>query len=429
MATTQYIGARYVPLFFTNPDDNSNNWKSGVAYDPLTVVTDLNQSYTSKIPVPASIGRPSDNPTYWILTGAYSAQIEQYRQEVEELRENVLRKMRDRVFLFICDSFAFQPTYEAAWVAKTIEALDIPTSRYEIIGQGGYGFASPNKFYTLLTNHEFVIDPTTFTDIIIGAGWNDIGQTYNAIETNMTTCIEWLHANVPNAEISVACMCHNMSSDNLDTKWRRNYIPECYNAVAAKNGCKVISGIEFVLHDRALLNLSDNPYTHPNAAGGTAIANAMVSAMQGGSVFDGVRTSGYGPNVLTLTNFTSSNFGTVSNFGMKEYRTKESVSIAAGYDTTFLAASDLSSVNIPAFATQKIGTLTGLRFLNSIGRHAPCRCIINPWGNPDSSKNHIMEGFIYFDNMDVLLQPTYPFTGYTNCQILTVQETFTMTEC
>lgn len=89
MATTQYIGARYVPLFFTNPDDNSNDWKSGVAYDPLTIVTDLNQSYTSKIPVPASVGRPSENPTYWILTGAYNAQVEQYREEVEQYREDV----------------------------------------------------------------------------------------------------------------------------------------------------------------------------------------------------------------------------------------------------------------------------------------------------------------------------------------------------
>lgn len=89
MATTQYIGARYVPIFFTNPDDNSNTWKSGIAYDPLTVVTDLNQSYTSKIPVPASVGRPSENPTYWIATGSYNAQVEQYRQEVGELSNTV----------------------------------------------------------------------------------------------------------------------------------------------------------------------------------------------------------------------------------------------------------------------------------------------------------------------------------------------------
>ena len=89
MAVAQYIGARYVPLFFTNPDDNSNNWKSGVAYDPLTIVTDLAQSYTSKYPVPASVGRPSENPDYWILTGAYNAQLEQYRQAVATLEGNV----------------------------------------------------------------------------------------------------------------------------------------------------------------------------------------------------------------------------------------------------------------------------------------------------------------------------------------------------
>lgn len=89
MAVTQYIGARYVPIFFTNPDDNSNDWKSGIVYDPLTIVTYLNQSYTSKIPVPASVGNPADNPQYWVLTGAYNAQVEQYRQEVEDLSDHV----------------------------------------------------------------------------------------------------------------------------------------------------------------------------------------------------------------------------------------------------------------------------------------------------------------------------------------------------
>lgn len=89
MAVTQYIGARYVPIFFTNPDDNSNDWRSGIIYDPLTIVTYLNQSYTSKIPVPASVGNPADNPQYWALTGAYNAQVAQCLQDVEELDGNV----------------------------------------------------------------------------------------------------------------------------------------------------------------------------------------------------------------------------------------------------------------------------------------------------------------------------------------------------
>lgn len=89
MSVRQYVGARYVPLFYVNPDDNSNNWKSGIIYEPLTIVTDANQSYTSKREVPASVGRPSENLDYWILTGAYNAQVDQYRREVADLAEDV----------------------------------------------------------------------------------------------------------------------------------------------------------------------------------------------------------------------------------------------------------------------------------------------------------------------------------------------------
>ena len=51
----QYIGARYVPKFFEG-EGGSNTWAgSSVAYEALTVVTYLNNSYTSKKPVPAGV--------------------------------------------------------------------------------------------------------------------------------------------------------------------------------------------------------------------------------------------------------------------------------------------------------------------------------------------------------------------------------------
>lgn len=83
----QYVGARYVPYFYDGP--NGNEWQNGVGYEALTVVTYLNTSYTSKIPVPASVGNPADNPKYWVATGNYNAQVEQYRQEVENLENNL----------------------------------------------------------------------------------------------------------------------------------------------------------------------------------------------------------------------------------------------------------------------------------------------------------------------------------------------------
>ena len=44
---SQYIGARYVPKFYVNPDDESTNWKAGVTYEALTIVTYNGDSYTS----------------------------------------------------------------------------------------------------------------------------------------------------------------------------------------------------------------------------------------------------------------------------------------------------------------------------------------------------------------------------------------------
>lgn len=76
MANLQYIGARYVPKFYFNPDDSSNDWKSGVLYEALTIVTYNNDSYTSKITVPESVGNPTDNPQYWACTTKYTAALQ-----------------------------------------------------------------------------------------------------------------------------------------------------------------------------------------------------------------------------------------------------------------------------------------------------------------------------------------------------------------
>lgn len=77
MAVTQYIGARYVPLF-ADPIE----WDSSKTYEPLTIVYSGGNSYTSRQFVPAGI--PIDNDSYWALTGNYNAQIEQYRTEVAQ---------------------------------------------------------------------------------------------------------------------------------------------------------------------------------------------------------------------------------------------------------------------------------------------------------------------------------------------------------
>ena len=78
MSTRQFIGARYVPKFFDW--NGSAEWRTGVAYEALTIVTRNGNSYTSKIPVPSNIGAPESNPEYWVSTGIFNAQLESIRQ-------------------------------------------------------------------------------------------------------------------------------------------------------------------------------------------------------------------------------------------------------------------------------------------------------------------------------------------------------------
>lgn len=73
--TTQYIGSRYVPTF-ADPAE----WDSTRTYEPLTIVLNEGNSYTSRQFVP--VGVQLTNTDYWLETGNYNAQLEQYRQEV-----------------------------------------------------------------------------------------------------------------------------------------------------------------------------------------------------------------------------------------------------------------------------------------------------------------------------------------------------------
>lgn len=72
---TQYTGSRYVPVF-ADPAE----WNSTRTYEPLTIVLNEGNSYTSRQFVP--VGVELTNTDYWLETGNYNAQIEKYRQTV-----------------------------------------------------------------------------------------------------------------------------------------------------------------------------------------------------------------------------------------------------------------------------------------------------------------------------------------------------------
>lgn len=86
MTVTQYIGARYVPLF-------AGNWDSTKQYEPLSIVLYQGNSYTSIQAVPTGIA--ITNTEYWAQTGNYNAQVEAYRQEVRNFDTRLIQAEND----------------------------------------------------------------------------------------------------------------------------------------------------------------------------------------------------------------------------------------------------------------------------------------------------------------------------------------------
>ena len=72
-----YVGHRYVPKIF-------GEWDKQNQYEGLSIVTHQGNSYTSKKRVP--VGIDILNEEFWVVTGNYNAQVENYRDDVKKLK-------------------------------------------------------------------------------------------------------------------------------------------------------------------------------------------------------------------------------------------------------------------------------------------------------------------------------------------------------
>lgn len=122
---SQYVGARYVPKF-AEPID----WDTERGYESLTIVTYKGESYTSKCPVPPGID--IKNERYWALTGAYNAQVEEYKNQVKDLSQQVTgfasdnKEFRDKITQYDKDNAEMKNS-----VASTVARVDALAERVD----------------------------------------------------------------------------------------------------------------------------------------------------------------------------------------------------------------------------------------------------------------------------------------------------------
>lgn len=122
---SMYVGARYVPKF-ADPIE----WDIERGYESLTIVTYKGESYTSKCPVPPGID--IKNERYWALTGAYNAQVEEYKNQVKDLSEQVTgfasdnKEFREKITQYDKDNAEMKNT-----VASTVARVDALAERVD----------------------------------------------------------------------------------------------------------------------------------------------------------------------------------------------------------------------------------------------------------------------------------------------------------
>lgn len=122
---SMYVGARYVPKF-ADPIE----WDTERGYESLTIVTYKGESYTSKCPVPPGID--IKNERYWVLTGAYNAQVEEYKNQVKDLSAQVTgfasdnKEFREKIDQYDKDNAAMKND-----VAATVARVDALAERVD----------------------------------------------------------------------------------------------------------------------------------------------------------------------------------------------------------------------------------------------------------------------------------------------------------
>lgn len=273
MAVRQYIGARYVPKIY-------GAWRSGISYEPLTIVTYLNRSFTSKMTVPATVGNPADNDQFWVETGAYNAQVAAVQDSVDSLSSDLAAyESRERHIVIIADSYGTHngagAGYEVAYniLDRLYQYLQWQSTFLHYSAVNGAGFCN-GSFLSQLNAIDTDGADEAVKDIYVIGGWNDEngreGVSENNFDAAATAFRSAAWTKFPNARIHLcfAAWSYQSSRTQQDLRTtRRWYIAQ------TKKGFIFENNYQWVMHNSSLL-IGGN--VHPNQNGVDALADALA---------------------------------------------------------------------------------------------------------------------------------------------------------
>lgn len=312
MANNIYIGNRYVPVF-ANPVE----WDNLREYEPLTIVTYQGTAYTSRKTVP--VGTALSNTEYWVVTGNYNAQVEQYRQEVSALDDRVdiaesdidnlqsrVSVLEDDILITIGDSYLGGYTHEGTlsenWGTVLAGCLGVSASNHKSSNAGGEGLAG-GGFTTLLTN---VVNSLTADEkkkvkwVVVGGSYNDAGDSIGDVSAGLAG-VKSACASLPNATLyavpfgwQVKALIPSAYDLNHTDAEVINAILNWFNACASQR-VKTCDEVYTVMLNNSSLSAD---YYHPSLYGQRMIGWAIYQQMCGNGI---PRIPGYNQYFQNLT--------------------------------------------------------------------------------------------------------------------------------
>lgn len=320
MANRQYVGARYVPKYFENPD-GSNTWLNGISYEALTIVTYANNTFTSKIPVPSNIGAPNDNPKYWVNTGTGGgggSEINELKEKVENIEneivdinnsitsingsianiEETINSLSEYNAIYVGNSYTqgIGSTGNKGIYELTKNFFSKTYAFYGTTGKGGEGFATytnhQETFYNILQTHSSELtesEKTKITHIIFisamgDSRWrkeneNELTDTY---EPFLTQVRDYIKTNYPNAQMYIyfpeMISTNNTTGASCDFQ-NELWVHYMYRKLCNKNNI-VYLGWGGWFGTLKTTYLSNDGY-HPNDKGYEILSSNLISALKG----------------------------------------------------------------------------------------------------------------------------------------------------
>lgn len=306
MSNIQYIGARYVPIVYTNPDDNSANWKSGVVYEPLTIVTYNGDSYTSKKAVPDLIGNPASNPDYWVKTGDFNASLIALQNRVNDIDNVKIPAINDAIteingrprYIFIGDSYGngYPHTVNDGWIAvvKTrllltegVNAFSYAHNRYGFVGEEPQGFNDLlNQAISDITDHDSI------TDVVVCGGYNDIGKA--GVASAIAIFIQNVQNNFPNAKVTIG-FCASMNTFDASLNNALDALQTQYVYETASGNYRFVGHLYNIIEQNPSFLNPDG--VHPTVNGYKELGNEIARILRGSHASDvfPVRTASFTP--------------------------------------------------------------------------------------------------------------------------------------